>query len=121
MESQGFSFQNQNKYLTFIKDARSGEEIPVTACDVVNNELIFFRGDEEKKRICLTGVLSCTKTSDEEILIQERFAFPKIRKPRDLVRVTSIGFSQDQIARFNEWLQDPNEITSAAGARQRTQ
>jgi hypothetical protein len=47
MESQGFSFQNQNKYLTFIKDARSEEEIPVTACDVVNNELIFFRGDEE--------------------------------------------------------------------------
>ena len=120
MESQGFFFQNQDKHLTFIWDSISREEILVTACDVVDNELIFFWGDERKKRLPFTGILYCMKTSDEEILIQERFPFPKTRQPRDLARVTSKGFSQEQITLFIKWLKDSIEITSTTVDRQRT-
>lgn len=120
MKSQGFFFQNQNKHLTYIRDAKSGEEIPVTACDVVNNELIFFWGDEKKKQLPFTNILSCMKTSDEEILIRERFPFPKTRQPRNLARVTSKGFSQEQITLFIKWLKDSIEITSTTVDRQRT-
>ena len=119
-ESQGFFFQNQDKHLTFIWDSISREEILVTACDVVNNAAIFFWGDERKKRLPFTGILYCMKTSDEEILIQERFPFPKTRQPRDLARVTSKGFRKNKLPFLSSGLRTPLKSLPPRSNRQRT-